>query len=55
LYKAAAGIPGVTITDKAATLDGRTGIAFGRDESNGVICGSLGKPVGGAGSGQCQG
>jgi RNA polymerase sigma-70 factor (ECF subfamily) len=36
LYKAVAGIPGVTITDKAATLDGRTGIAFGRDEGNGV-------------------
>jgi hypothetical protein len=36
LYKAAAGIPGVTITDKAATLDGHTGIAFGRDEGNGV-------------------
>lgn len=36
LYKAAAGIPGVTIVDRAATLDGQTGIAFGRDESNGV-------------------
>lgn len=36
LYKAAAGIPGVTITDHTATLDGRTGIAFGRDEGNGV-------------------
>ncbi len=36
LYKAAAGIPGVTITDKAATLNGQTGIAFGRDEGNGL-------------------
>lgn len=36
LYKAAAGIPGVTITDRTATLDGHTGIAFGRDEGNGV-------------------
>jgi RNA polymerase sigma-70 factor (ECF subfamily) len=36
LYKAAAGIPGVAITDHAATLDGRSGIAFGRDEGNGV-------------------
>lgn len=109
LYKAIAGIPGVTITDKAATLNGQTGIAFGRDEGNGVrqeiiidpdtglligerqvllrdgvlpgvpagesmgwtavattvvdsaptggtICGQpYMKPVGGAGSGQCQG
>lgn len=36
LYKAAAGIPGVTITDRTATLDGHTGIAFGRDEGNGL-------------------
>lgn len=36
LYKAAAGIPGVSITDNAATLDGQTGIAFGRDEGNGM-------------------
>ena len=36
LYKAAAGIPGVTISDRTATLDGQTGIAFGRDESNGI-------------------
>lgn len=36
LYNAAAGIPGVKITNQAATLDGRTGIAFGRDESDGV-------------------
>jgi hypothetical protein len=36
LYKAAAGIPGVTITSRTATLDGHTGIAFGRDEGNGV-------------------
>jgi RNA polymerase sigma-70 factor (ECF subfamily) len=32
LYKAAALIPGVTITDTQATLDGRTGIATGRVE-----------------------
>ncbi len=36
LYQALAGIPGVTITDDQATLDGRTGVAFGRDESNGL-------------------
>lgn len=36
LYDAAAGIPGVRITNRAATLNGRTGIAFGRDESNGI-------------------
>ena len=36
LYKAAAGIPGVRISDRAATLDGQTGIAFGRAESNGI-------------------
>jgi len=36
MYKAVAGIPGVTITDRAATLAGRTGVAFGRDESNGI-------------------
>ena len=36
LYKAAAGIPGVKISDRAATLEGQTGIAFGRDDSNGV-------------------
>lgn len=36
LYKALAGIPGVEITDDQATLDGRTGVAFGRDESNGL-------------------
>lgn len=108
LYKAAAGIPGLKITDHATTLDGRTGIAFGRDESNGVrqeiiidptsglligerqvllhdgvlpgvpagesmgwtavtttvvdsaptggsLCGTGSHPVGGAGSGQCEG
>jgi RNA polymerase sigma-70 factor (ECF subfamily) len=108
LYRAAAGIPGVTITDRTATLDGHTGIAFGRDEGNGVrqeiiidpstglligerqillrngvlpgvdagesmgwtavtttvvnsaptggsLCGTGSRPVGGAGSGQCQG
>ena len=26
----------MTISDRAATLDGGTGIAFGRDESNGI-------------------
>lgn len=31
-YEAAARIPGVQITERQATLDGRTGIAFGRDE-----------------------
>lgn len=31
-YEAAARIPGVTITEGRATLDGRTGVAFGRDE-----------------------
>jgi RNA polymerase sigma-70 factor (ECF subfamily) len=109
LYKALAGIPGVSITADQATLDGRTGVAFGRSESNGIrpeiiidtstgtmigeryivtragvfpgvpagivegstsvsttvvdtepaggtICGSPNsKPVGGTGSGQCQG
>ena len=33
LYKAAAQIPGVTITDKQATLDGTTGTAIGRVET----------------------
>ncbi|MFB2581317.1 CU044_5270 family protein [Herbiconiux sp. P15] len=33
LYKAAAEIPGVTITDQEATLDGTTGIAIGRVET----------------------
>lgn len=33
-YNAAALIPGVTITESQATLDGRTGIAIGRDEPN---------------------
>lgn len=107
LYRALAGIPGVEITDNQATLDGRTGVAFGRDESNGIrqeiiidpttgevigeryvvlkdgvypgvpagsvggstsvstsvvdsepaggtLCGAVGHPVGGAGSGRCQ-
>jgi hypothetical protein len=31
-YQAAALIPGVTITEQRATLDGRTGVAIGRDE-----------------------
>lgn len=34
MYQAAALIPGVTITDNQATLNGTTGIAFGRDETN---------------------
>lgn len=33
LYKAAALIPGVTVTDEQATLDGRKGIAIGRVET----------------------
>ena len=32
LYKAAALVPGVTVTEKAATLDGRKGISIGRTE-----------------------
>ncbi|GEB47288.1 hypothetical protein MTE01_32330 [Microbacterium testaceum] len=32
LYSAAAAIPAVTITEEQATLDGRTGVAIGRDE-----------------------
>lgn len=36
LYDAAAMIPGVEITDQEANLDGRTGIALGRDETNGI-------------------
>lgn len=36
LYRAVAGIPGVTITDRAATLNGKTGISFGRDEGDGA-------------------
>lgn len=34
MYQAAALIPGVTITDEQATLNGTTGIAIGRDETN---------------------
>jgi RNA polymerase sigma-70 factor (ECF subfamily) len=33
LYEAAAGIPGVEITEQAANLEGRTGISIGRVES----------------------
>jgi hypothetical protein len=33
LYEAAAGIPGVEITEEQATLDGRSGIAIGRIET----------------------
>lgn len=36
LYKAAAMIPGVTLVDKQATLDGQVGIAIGRVERNAV-------------------
>ena len=36
LYRALAGIPGVSISDHDATLDGRSGVAFGRDEGNGL-------------------
>lgn len=36
LYKAAAMIPGVKITEGQANLDGRTGVAIGRMESSGV-------------------
>jgi len=34
MYQAAALIPGVTITDEQATLNGTTGTAIGRDETN---------------------
>lgn len=34
MYEAAAMIPGVTFTEDRATLDGRTGIAIGRDEES---------------------
>lgn len=34
MYEVLAKIPGTTITGDAVTLDGRTGTAFGRDESN---------------------
>ncbi|QAV70519.1 hypothetical protein ESZ53_08760 [Salinibacterium sp. UTAS2018] len=37
LYGAVAGIPGVEITDEAATLNGRTGVAFGREEKDGFL------------------
>lgn len=36
LYKAAALIPGVTVGDRQATVDGRTGIAIGIPSSDGV-------------------
>lgn len=36
LYQAAALIPGVTVVDSQATLDGQVGIAIGRVESNAV-------------------
>jgi hypothetical protein len=36
LYRAAAGIPGVELTDKQANLDGRSGVAIGRTESDGI-------------------
>ena len=37
LYKAAAMIPGVTITEGQANLDGRTGVAIGRTEEAGMM------------------
>ncbi|ARC57808.1 hypothetical protein AS850_12060 [Frondihabitans sp. 762G35] len=36
LYRAAAMIPGVTLTEGQANLDGRTGVAIGRAENNGT-------------------
>lgn len=36
LYEAAAMIPGVTVTEAQANLDGRTGVAIGHTESSGV-------------------
>jgi hypothetical protein len=36
LYNAAAMIPGIQITDREANLDGHSGVALGRDESNGI-------------------
>jgi RNA polymerase sigma-70 factor (ECF subfamily) len=36
LYRAAALIPGVTLTAGTANLDGRTGVAIGRDETDGT-------------------
>jgi len=36
LYKAAANIPGVEVTDREANLDGRIGVAIGRAESDGT-------------------
>ncbi|WP_052710747.1 CU044_5270 family protein [Pseudofrankia sp. DC12] len=35
-FRAATGIPGVTVTDHAANLAGRTGVAVGRDEGGGT-------------------
>jgi hypothetical protein len=37
LYKAAALIPGVTVGDRQATVDGRTGIAIGIPSADGVV------------------
>jgi RNA polymerase sigma-70 factor (ECF subfamily) len=107
LYNAAAQIPGVEVIDREANLDGRIGVALGRNESDGIrqeiiidprtgqligerqvltrdgvvpgwpagtpegytavtttvvdsaptggtICGGLGKPAGGVGSGICR-
>lgn len=36
MYRAAALIPGVTLTPGSANLDGHTGVAIGRDETNGL-------------------
>lgn len=37
LYKAAALIPGVTVVDRQATLDGRTGVAIGITAPDGAV------------------
>jgi len=36
MYRSAALIPGVTLTQGTANLDGRTGVAIGRDETDGI-------------------
>jgi RNA polymerase sigma-70 factor (ECF subfamily) len=37
MYKAAALIPGVTVGDRQATVDGRTGIAIGIPSADGAV------------------